>query len=349
MRRLLLLAAALLAIGATDAQAHRTVWLCRPGIKANPCATSRAATAIDAAGTRTPVPAPAARRPPVDCFYVYPTVSNQKTVNANLAIDPEERAVATIQASRFSQVCRVFAPMYRQVTRAAISGQVGPLTLANRDLALGDLRAAWRDYLRRYNHGRGVVLIGHSQGSFMLVRLIAADVDPKPSVRRRLISAILPGTAVQVPAGKPVGGSFEHVPACRSFTQTGCVVAYSSFDRMPPADSRFGRIFGNTGMRYLCVNPAAPGGGVATLQPFFLSTPAQQLSTPWVTYPGLYRAHCTFSGGASWLQVDPVDVGGRPVAGDPLGPRWGLHLVDVNIALGNLVELVRRESAAWLR
>ena len=344
-----MLAAALLALGATDAQAHKTIWLCRPGTRANPCVTSGTATSIDAQGARKVVRFPSRRTPPVDCFYVYPTVSNQKTVNATLSIDPEERAVATIQASRFSQVCRVFAPMYRQLTRAAIFGEVGPVTPAARDIALGDLTAAWRDYLRRYNHGRGVVLIGHSQGSFMLVRLIAAEVDPKPSVRRRLISALLPGTAVQVPAGRGVGGSFKHVPACRSFTQTGCVVAYSSFDQMPPADALFGRIFGNTGMRYLCVNPAAPGGGTATLQPFFLSTPAQQVSTPWVTYPALYRAHCTQAGGASWLQVDAVNPGGRPVVGDPLGPRWGLHLVDVNLALGNLVELVRRESAAWLR
>ena len=213
-----MLAAALLALGATDAQAHKTIWLCRPGTRANPCVTSGTATSIDAQGARRVVRFPSRGTPPVDCFYVYPTVSNQKTVNATLSIDPEERAVATIQASRFSQVCRVFAPMYRQLTRAAIFGQVGPVTLASRDLALGDLKAAWRDYLRRYNHGRGVVLIGHSQGSFMLVRLIAAEVDPKPSVRRRLISALLPGTAVQVPAGKGVGGSFRHVPACRSFS-----------------------------------------------------------------------------------------------------------------------------------
>ena len=120
MRRLLLVAAALLAIGATDAHAQKTVWLCRPGMKANPCASSRTATSIDARGTHKVLHFPGPTTPPVDCFYVYPTVSNQKTVNATLQIDPEERTVATLQASRFSQVCRVFAPMYRQVTVAGL-------------------------------------------------------------------------------------------------------------------------------------------------------------------------------------------------------------------------------------
>ena len=66
-------------------------------------------------------PAAPAADPPIDCFYVYPTVSRQKTINANLTIDPEERAVAAAQAARFSQVCRVYAPMYPQLTLAAIA------------------------------------------------------------------------------------------------------------------------------------------------------------------------------------------------------------------------------------
>ena len=37
----------------------------------------------------------------------------------------------------------------------------------------------------------------------------------------------------------------------------------------------------------------------------------------------------------------------RPKATEPLGPAWGYHLLDVNIALGNLVDLVRQQSQAW--
>ena len=57
-----------------------------------------------------------AARPKIDCFYVYPTVSQQPTVNADKTIDPAQTAIAQYQAARFSKRCRVFAPMYRQVT-----------------------------------------------------------------------------------------------------------------------------------------------------------------------------------------------------------------------------------------
>ena len=52
-----------------------------------------------------------------------------------------------------------------------------------RSQAYADVREAWRTYLRKYNHGRGVVLIGHSQGSFVLRQLIAEEIDRKPAVR----------------------------------------------------------------------------------------------------------------------------------------------------------------------
>ncbi len=73
------------------------------------------------------------------------------------------------------------------------------------------------------------------------------------------------------------------------------------------------------------------------------------MSTPWVTEPDLYRGQCEDSAGASWLQVSaPIHAGDRrPLGTETLGPTWGLHLVDVNIALGNLVSLVGHEGRAY--
>ena len=135
-----------------------------------------------------------AKRPPIDCFYVYPTTSAQSTLNANLLVDKELTNVALSQASRFSQACRVFAPVYRQVTLAGILGRFPG---ADREeasrIAYSGVASAWREYMRRFNHGRGVVLIGHSQGSGMLKQLVQAKIDPKRSARRRLVSALLLG------------------------------------------------------------------------------------------------------------------------------------------------------------
>ena len=103
------------------------------------------------------------------------------------------------------------------------------------------MQAAWQDYLAHDNHGRGVILIGHSQGAGMLIGLLRRQIDDVPATRKLLVSAMVLGGNVTVPVGQTVGGSFQHVPACTSDTQTGCVIAYSSFDQPPPADSLFGR------------------------------------------------------------------------------------------------------------
>ncbi len=360
--------------GATPTAApSNTVWLCRPGLADNPCESDMAATVVSADGTSATEQASPAKDPPIDCFYVYPTVSGQTTTNADLTVDPAQTAVAILQASRFSQVCRVYAPMYRQITvtgiRALLSGALpGDEAAASITTAYSDVLSAWQDYLAHYNNGRGVVLISHSQGTLMLRRLLISEIDPKPEIRRLLISALLIGGNVTVAKGKDVGGDFQNIPACRSADQTGCVVAYSTFLEPPPADTLFGRagrgVRGNldtgTGMDVLCVNPASITGGTGPLKPYFPSTMSPGLfsgttarsssaSTPWISYPGLYTGHCESSGDANWLQVDTTNVAGdeRPVVSQSLGPTWGLHLVDVTIALGNLVELVGKQAAAF--
>jgi hypothetical protein len=352
--RLLALLTVLAGLSFTGSADARTAWLCRPGLTSNPCETGRTATAVAADGARTVERFPAVRRRPIDCFYVYPTVSPQTTPNADRTIDGALRGVAATQASRFSSVCRVWAPVYRQITVAGLT-DVGHARTVGFPLAYGDVRAAWRDYLAHHNHGRGVVLIGHSQGTGMLIRLIADEIDPRPGVRRRLVSALLIGGNVLVPAGRDVGGSFLHVPACRSFTQVGCVVAYSSYLQEPPDPSIFGRgtqsgfqvVFDTpahgSDVQTLCVNPAAPAGGSAVLRPFFLDAGA------WTTYPGRYRGRCATADGAGWLQIDPAAGDPRPVVDGRLGPLWGLHGFDVNLTLGDLVDLVRRQSRAYAR
>ncbi len=335
------------------AAASPTVWLCKPGLANDPCAVSLTTTVEAANGSEHVVHTADAKNPPIDCFYVYPTVSKETTENADLAVQPAETYVATAQAARFSQYCKVYAPMYRQVTLAGLSH---PTATAITE-AYDGVRSAFLDYLRHDNHGRGIVFIGHSQGSTILIPLLHDLVDSNPALRKLLVSALLMGGNVVVPDGKTVGGSFGHIPACTTTTEIGCVAAYSSFDQTPPANSLFGRpgkgislLHGQTttaGLQVLCVNPAAPGGGAATLEPYF---PTGTAPAPlWVSYPDLYRAQCMSVGGATWLQVTTLTTPGdtRPIATETLGPTWGLHLLDINLALGNLVALVGSESGAY--
>ena len=336
-----------------------TVWLCLPGQPNDPCTPSLSTTRVSATnqplGTEDVKPA---HDPKIDCFYVYPTVSDQKTPNADLTVDPTERSIALYQAARYSRDCRVFAPMYRQLTLSNISGQS---TAAEEQLAYNDVRQAWADYLHQYNDGRGVVLIGHSQGAFILRKLIASEVDPHPATRKFLVSAVLLGGNVMVRRGSDVGGDFKHIPACHRADQVGCVIAFSTFDSVPPANSLFGRTT-TPGQQVLCTNPAALGGGSGSLDPIFPTQPfapgstlaagiqlldfsVPKVSTPWVSSSGAFTAQCSSAGGANVLQITPQR--GAPLIHPSPDASWGLHLVDGNIALGNLIGVVHSQALAY--
>src|SRR5262245_14420315 len=127
-RRLTVIAIAALAAArlASAGPAAKPVWLCQPGIGADPSEPRMEEATVSPAGapTGTFTP-PTVKKPKFDCFYVYPTVSDDKSTNSDLSIDPEERSIALYQAARYSQSCRVFAPMYRQVTLQVLFGGGG--------------------------------------------------------------------------------------------------------------------------------------------------------------------------------------------------------------------------------
>lgn len=372
-------AAAATAIPPAADYAEPANWLCWPGRTPNACAADLTTTVIEADGrarTETFATDPAA---PVDCFYVYPTVSMDPGLNATLAAAPEEQRVVLHQLARFGARCRLFAPLYRQFTlaalRAALSGH--PLPGADNpavlELGLNDVKAAWAYYLAHENHGRGVVLIGHSQGSGVLTRLIRSEIDGKPT-QALLVSAILMGTNLNVPEGADVGGDFMSVPLCRRAAQTGCAIAFASFraSAPPPPNSIFGRPRPPAaGMVAACVNPAALGGGPGELKAYFGSgtellagnssepVPWAQgltVTTPFVSVPGLLSAQCVSADGFNYLAVTvhsaPSDLRTHDIPGDivrngTVRSEWGLHLVDANLTIGNLLDVVAAQAAAW--
>ena len=345
-----------------------TVWLCKPGMADNPCGGDLSTTVFSADGKSRVEHLTAPKRAPIDCFYIYPTVSRQPTINANLKIDPEERNVARTEASRFSQVCDVYAPMYPQLTKAAINDPQHISVKGEID-AYEAVWKAYLDYMDHYNNGRGVVFIGHSQGAYLLSMLLQAEVDTEPKVLDRLVSAVLPGGNVTVQAGKRVGGDFRNIPACASSIQVGCVVAYSAFSKAPGEDALFGRVDSPINplrtdallkLEVLCVNPASITGGTGDALPYLTTSdlsslvgsawPKMTAQTPFVAYPGEYRATCKSSEDASWLQIDrradPSD--GRPSVSSIASAQWGLHMVDMSIVMGNLVDLVDAQAKAYL-
>jgi hypothetical protein len=350
-------------------------WLCRPGNGDDACAVDLTTTVVAADGKTTRETFTANPKAPIDCFYVYPTVSTDQSPNSDMTADPAERNVIRQQFARFASQCRTFAPLYRQVTLSGLRSTMASGARLSLDQGPGyaDVLDAWNHYLTHDNNGRGVVLVGHSQGAMVLTRLIASEIDGKP-IQSRLVSAILMGTTVPVPKGKDVGGAFKSIPLCRTASQTGCLVTFATFRSTipPPANTLFGRVVAE-GMEAACTNPAALAGGSGPLRAYLTGQgsliasgvaqkhqwvkDAAPLETPFVSVPGLLTAECASNEHANFLKItvaaDPADPRADDIPGD-LGAmgkpqaNWGLHLIDVNLTMGNLLEIVGRQTKAYL-
>jgi hypothetical protein len=144
---------------------------------------------------------------------------------------------------------------------------------------------------------------------------------------------------------------------------------------MPPDDTRFGRTDTDPakgalglpygpGLKVFCTNPAVLAGDrrnvrslipsepfapgvIAALLVRMYGGPPPSADTPWLQPRDHYTGRCMRSNGANVLMLAPV-ADARHLTPSP-DDTWGTHLVDVNIALGNLVSLVDRQGRAWLR
>ena len=343
-------------------------WLCLPG-RSDVCSTPLATTALNPNGYGSTGRSTVAKEPPLDCFYVYPTVSRDQGMNSDLNVS-EEKGAALVQFARFAGVCRTFAPIYRQMTLGAIATySAGGSVDAAAALAYRDVAAAWRNYLATKNGGRPFVLVGHSQGSLMLQMLIAREIETNPAVAERMKLAIIPGFNVMVPQGKLVGGTFKKTPLCSHPGETGCVIAYSSFreKNVPPDGAMFG-FAEQPGMTVGCVNPARPGASDwVPLDSYWYSRSGQQVPggpiswssegpppTPFLRTEGLVSAKCVNDGQRGYLSIrtnhKPGErwtdhIGGEVAVLGMFLPGWGMHIADVEEAQGDLIRDVAEISA----
>jgi pimeloyl-ACP methyl ester carboxylesterase len=341
--------------------ANPALWVCRRGNDPNGCHKNLDATEIKADGTLAVVPHERAQNPSFDCFYVYPTVL---LTGAPQMTDFTEEGIARVydplltQGARFSRICEVYAPLYRQT---GLSGG-RPVAGANSELALQDVRDAFAYYLEHLNRGRDFVLIGHSQGTFMLTGMMQKDIDNNPELRKRLISALLIGGRIEVPAGKRVGGTFQNIPTCSAPGETGCVLAYVSYSAQAPptATSLFG--LAGAGNEAACVEPALLAGNsgayqgsyfqVAVANPSFAADvpPRSDVSTPFLLYRNTFDGQCVTRDTFRYLEYTLLSNESDPRGIPPWrhttidGLGFGTHLVDFHIPLDDLIETVAQQA-----
>ena len=361
--------------GAPNDYSDPQTWLCRPG-HSDACSVDLTSTAVAADGKVQIEPFKSRGEPQIDCFYVYPTVSRDPTPNSDMNPGPEERSAIQQQLARFGGSCRLFVPIYRQMSLVGLRALLGStMTMHSFEAGRGyeDVVDAWKYYVQHDNRNRGFVLIGHSQGAAILEQMILREIEGTP-LQARMLSAMLIGTTISVPKdGRDVGGSFETIPLCRKASQLGCVISYASFRaNVPPTPESLFAKAEDLRMRAACTNPAALAGGKGELRAYLAgkraelgatvpetawATPRPTIETPFVTVPGLLSAQCVENEHGSYLEIkinaNPADARTDDIPGDivvngQVQPGWGLHLIDMNLAMGNLIDIVAAQTKAYL-
>jgi Protein of unknown function (DUF3089) len=344
--------------------ANASMWLCGAGAAHDYCLDPQTATAILPDLTQTTSTLGPASDPPVDCFYVYPSVDVTDPAGniptfSNLPdiLDPVHE-----QAAPFSQVCKVYAPLYHQATYESYFSANADQYL---EVAYADVAAAFQQYLTAWNGGRDFVLLGHSQGTHMLRRLIQRVIETNPDLQKHLVVAILNGSLgdITVPKGQLVGGSFQSTPLCTSDAQRGCLISVNTFAKGYEPTSTYGTGFSvGSNMDIACTNPAALAGGKARLTSSAFFTQFQNpnidppqssvVSTTFAVYGNLYAGECLPAvNGLSFFEIDP-----EPLAGDtrnnpiPFSNVYydpallGLHLLDYAFPMQDLIGAVQKRS-----
>lgn len=341
------------------------LWLCHPDKADDQCTTNDLTTTeLHPDGTTTIVNHQVAENPAFDCFYIYPTVDIFGEVgNVEDPLDTEAPLEPLLsQAARFTSMCRMFAPLYHQVTLTTFSDVDLDTYL---EVAYLDVARAFDHYLDRHARDRNFVIMGHSQGTRMTTMLLQRVIEPDPGLSARLIVALLIGGTVDVQDGSLTGGSFQHLPLCTSETETGCVITFRSYaDGYPPPPREDPNVGRNDG----CTDPSLLRNLNRYSGSYFATSPRHvafdvnidfgvTVDTPYILVRDLYSGQCrTDANGDGYLSVayDPAPSDTRIngvnfdhwlLTPDPLG----LHILDYSFPLGDLLALVETKAAAMTR
>lgn len=164
----------------------------------------------------------------VDVFYVHPTTYLYGGKwNANLTYkkvnQKTDQLAVRNQASVFNEMCKVYAPRYRQAvlfSYARYAQKKGDAPQAF-DLAYTDVKAAFTYYLKNFNEGRPFIIASHSQGTDHTIRLLHDFFENDTLLKKQLVAAYIIGRPIKK-------GVIKAIPPCDSANQTGCYITWNT-------------------------------------------------------------------------------------------------------------------------
>jgi hypothetical protein len=174
----------------------------------------------------------------VDVFFIHPTVlqnmgSYTTIENIPIANQNANFVQASIrgQAGLLAKYGRMFAPRYRQATPPTfISSPLDANQAAILNVAYDDVKAAFLNYLTNYNNGNKIILASHSQGAFLAGFLLRDVFDLNPSLRDKLVVAVVAGMPSNYSTNNSLtGGWWQNIPFCSQINECGCVMNWRTF------------------------------------------------------------------------------------------------------------------------
>jgi hypothetical protein len=332
-------------------------WRCRPDTDDAVCDHKLDITVIKPDGSTEIRKREPARHSEIDCFYVYPTVSRDTTPNSDFNPGANEEDLAIrYQAAQIGTECRLYAPLYRQVTLGAITpppttpptnatttttapatvtaqadptvpattvpattvpATVAPPTTLVPGPPASAQSVAYGDVLDAFKH----YIANDNKGRGFV---IMGHSQGTANLTQLLHSEIEPNPELRshlvsalLIGGSPRLGTGENdIKACTTASDTGCVVSYASYRAGTGPSGPLAN------PNATCTNPAALGGGKAVLHPVFntsrLNPFAPSTPPPWAT-----------SGAATTITTDFVTTPGL-VSGECVKGAASYFAVSVN-------------------
>lgn len=329
---------------AENAYQDPAMWISRPGIGLSDPARWQPAMR----GEETAPPAPAGPRPNFAVFFVHPTsFIDGSTWNAPLD-DAESQRIANLyvrgMASPFNQASEIWAPRYRQATMGAFLADSDDAKQAI-DAAYADVKQAYDFFLASIDDDTPIVLVGHSQGSLHLLRLLRDEVASS-DVKNRIAAAYAVGWPISIQHDLPALG----LPACATAQQVRCILSWSSFaepagpkqvlDSYRLSTGFDGELRGDSPI--LCVNPLTgqiSGSAGAQVNAGTL-VPEDNFATGELV-PAEVPARCDERG--LLLIGDPPEMGNYVLPGN------NYHVYDIPLFWKNVQQDVARRVDAWTK